>query len=89
VTRDGKGASTLSAGLTLVLVLIGIVMVYSASSRLAAERYHNSFYFVQKQAAFAVIGFLALAVFRYIPYQLYRRWIYGSWGPAPFRSFWS
>jgi cell division protein FtsW len=77
-----RGFDFIGLGLTLVLVLLGIVMVYSASSRLAAERYHNSFYFVQKQAAFAALGFLALAVFRYIPYQLYRRWIYWIMGAS-------
>jgi cell division protein FtsW len=77
-----RGFDFIGLGLTLVLVLLGIVMVYSASSRLAAERYHNSFYFVQKQAAFALFGFLALILFRYIPYQVYQRWIYWFMGAS-------
>ena len=63
-------------------MLVGIVMVYSASSRLAAERYHNSFYFAQKQAAFALFGFFALMLFRYIPYQVYQRWVYWAMGAS-------
>jgi cell division protein FtsW len=79
--RD-PGFDFMSLGLTLVLVLLGIVMVYSASSRLAAERYHNSFYFVQKQVGFALFGFLALVCFRFIPYQVYRRWVYWIMGAS-------
>jgi cell division protein FtsW len=81
-TGRERGFDFIGLGLTLVLVLIGIVMVYSASSRLAAERYHNSFYFVQKQVVFALFGFLALVLFRHIPYQTYRRWIYWIMGAS-------
>jgi cell division protein FtsW len=63
-------------GVTMTLVIFGIVMVYSASSQLAARWYHNSFYFAQKQMAFALLGFLAMIVFRFIPYQLLRKWIF-------------
>ncbi|HSO72445.1 MAG TPA: FtsW/RodA/SpoVE family cell cycle protein, partial [Thermodesulfobacteriota bacterium] len=80
----GRSLNYVWLGLTVLLVLVGIVMVYSASSRLAAERYHNSFYFAQKQAAFALFGFFALMLFRYIPYQVYQRWIYWAMGASLF-----
>ena len=64
-------------GVTMALVIFGIVMVYSASSQLAARRYHNSFYFAQKQMAFAFFGFLVMIVFRFIPYQKFQKW--GFW----------
>ena len=72
-----KGQDWIGLGLISILVLLGVVMVYSASSRLAAERYHNSFYFAQKQLVFAGFGFMALILFRYLPYQNYqrRRWV--------------
>ncbi|MCJ7832844.1 MAG: putative lipid II flippase FtsW [Deltaproteobacteria bacterium] len=63
-------------GVTMALVIFGIIMVYSASSQLAARRYHNSFYFAQKQACFALIGFLAMIAFRFIPYQKFQKWVY-------------
>lgn len=75
-----RGLDWIGLGLTVVLVLTGIVMVYSASAHLAAERYQNSFYFAQKQGGFALFGFLALIVFRYLPYQIYRRWVYVALG---------
>jgi cell division protein FtsW len=80
--QKGRGLNYIWLGLTVLLVLGGIVMVYSASSRLATERYHNSFYFAQKQAAFALFGFLALVIFRYIPYQVYQRWVYWAMGAS-------
>jgi len=62
-------------GVTMALVLFGVVMVYSASSQLAAKRYHNSFYFAQKQLAFAFFGFLVMIAFRFIPYQKLQKWV--------------
>ena len=64
-------------GVTMALVIFGIVMIYSASSQLAARRYHNSFYFAQKQMAFAFFGFLVMIAFRFIPYQKFQKW--GFW----------
>ena len=64
-------------GVTMALVIFGIVMIYSASSQLAAKRYHNSFYFAQKQLAFAFFGFLVMIVFRFIPYQKFQKWGFG------------
>ncbi len=63
-------------GVTMALVIFGIIMIYSASAHLAARRYHNSFYFVQKQLAFAFFGFLAMIAFRFIPYQKFKKWVY-------------
>ncbi len=62
-------------GVTMALVLFGVVMVYSASSQLAAKRYHNSFYFAQKQLTFAFFGFLVMIAFRFIPYQKFQQWV--------------
>jgi len=67
-------------GLTLTLVTFGIIMIYSASAQMAAKRYHNSFYFAQKQVAFAFFGTLAMITFRFIPYQNLKKWIYWLMG---------
>ncbi|MFA4889992.1 MAG: putative lipid II flippase FtsW [Candidatus Omnitrophota bacterium] len=48
---------------TVVLVCIGIVMIYSASSIYAWEKYHDSFFFLKRHLSFLVIGaFLTLLV---------------------------
>ncbi len=56
----------------LFLVGIGIVMVYSASSALALKKYGTDLYFLKKQAAFSLVGFLVLMACRHIPYDVYR-----------------
>jgi cell division protein FtsW len=53
----------------LFLVGIGIVMVYSASSALALKKYGNSYFFIKKQAMFALVGLMALVVGRHFPYR--------------------
>ncbi|MEJ5359454.1 MAG: putative lipid II flippase FtsW [Desulfobacterales bacterium] len=57
---------------TLLLVGIGIVMVYSASSALALRKFGSEFYFLKKQAAFAATGICLLVLCRHLPYRLYR-----------------
>lgn len=57
---------------TLVLVLFGIVMVYSASSFYAHERFGSEFHFLKRQIIWAIIGFAAMVFFmnfRYWHYQ--------------------
>lgn len=60
----------------LFLTGIGIVMVYSASSALALERFGSDYYFVKKQAVFALAGIVMLVVFRHTPYRIFRASIY-------------
>lgn len=51
----------------LILVTIGIIMVYSASSVLAFKKFGTDFYFLKKQALFAMIGFIGLICARHFP----------------------
>jgi len=53
----------------LVLVTTGIIMVYSASSVLAFKKFGTDFYFLKKQALFAMTGFLGLVCCRHFPYR--------------------
>ena len=56
----------------LFLVGIGIVMVYSASSVLALKKYGTGYYFLKKQACFALLGIVVLIICRRIPARLFR-----------------
>lgn len=47
---------------TMLLVVIGIIMVYSASAIVALERYNNSLVFFQKGLAWALLGMLGLFI---------------------------
>lgn len=56
----------------LFLVGIGIVMVYSASSAMAVQRFGSDYFFLKKQALFSLAGVVALVVCRHIPYRWYQ-----------------
>jgi cell division protein FtsW len=56
----------------LFLVGIGIVMVYSASSAVALQKFGSDYLFLKKQALFALIGIIGLVICRHFPYQWYR-----------------
>lgn len=69
---------------TILLVGIGTVMVYSASAVLAGERYHDPYYFLKKECCFVAIGFVALAAMLQCPYAQLRRIVYPLLGFAVF-----
>lgn len=54
----------------LVLVGIGIIMVYSASSALAIKKFGSGYYFLKRQAFFAMAGLVALVICRHFPLKL-------------------
>ena len=47
-------------GVVVALVCVGVVMVYSASAIVAADRFHDPFFFLKKQFFWAVLGMCAL-----------------------------
>ncbi len=63
---------------TLVLVVVGLVMVFSASAVVAQERYHSPYTFVGKQALWALAGVLALLILMHVDSDFYKtpRFIY-------------
>ena len=61
---------------TLLLVLIGIMMIFSSSAILAKEQYGDTYFFLKKELVFLVIGFVCLFVTKSIPYKTYALWIY-------------
>ncbi len=60
----------------LFLVGVGIVMVYSASSALALNRFGSDYYFLKKQAAFALMGTVTMVICRHFPYRYLRSLTY-------------
>src|SRR5690348_5529655 len=55
--------------ITLVLVFIGLVMVFSASAVMAKERYHSGYYFLLRQLGWAVGGFIVMLIGMRIDYK--------------------
>src|SRR5215469_6013461 len=54
---------------TLVLVFVGLVMVFSASAVMAKERYHSGYFFLMRQFGWAIAGFLAMLAGMRIDYR--------------------
>ena len=65
---------------TLILVLIGIMMIFSSSAILAKEKYGDTYYFLKKELLFIVVGFGALFACRSLSYKRYEKWIYPMLG---------
>ncbi len=61
---------------TLLLLGIGVVMVYSASSAVALKRFGCDIYFFKRHLVYAVAAILVLIVCRHVPYHVYRKMAY-------------
>ncbi|MGH8676301.1 MAG: FtsW/RodA/SpoVE family cell cycle protein, partial [Burkholderiales bacterium] len=57
---------------TGLLVGLSILMVYSASAMLAQERYQQPYFFLTKQAMWALLGMGCLGIVMRIDYRIYR-----------------
>jgi cell division protein FtsW len=58
---------------TLLLVCISVVMVYSASAVMAMEQKQAPYYYLFKQAAWALLGLVFLPIVMRIDYRSYRQ----------------
>ena len=58
---------------TLLLVLIGVVMVFSASAVMANERFGSAYHFLFRQLGWAVGGLVAMAIAMNIDYRKWKR----------------
>lgn len=68
------------AGLVLILVIFGCIMVYSASFYSAEYHYGNKYFFLIKQIMGVGMGICAMVFFALFDYHLlkkYKWWIYG------------
>ncbi|MBD1379932.1 stage V sporulation protein E [Metabacillus arenae] len=60
--------------LTLLLLTIGLIMVYSASAVWATYKFDDSFYFAKRQLLFAGVGVVAMFFIMNIDYWTWRTW---------------
>ena len=56
----------------LLLMGMGIVMVYSASSALAVRKFGSDYFFLERQAIFSLMGIVMLVLVSNIPFRIYR-----------------
>ncbi|MGL5329764.1 MAG: stage V sporulation protein E [Peptostreptococcaceae bacterium] len=57
---------------TMTLVFIGIVMVFSASYIQAAFKHHDAFYFLKRNAVYAIMGFIGMMITSRIDYTFWK-----------------
>jgi len=63
--------------ISVMLVCVGIVMIYSSSSIYAWENYQDSFFFLKRHMIFLAIGVLLAFLSMVIDYRLFRK--YAHW----------
>ncbi len=61
---------------TLTLVTIGTVMIYSSSSIMAMERFKDGYFFLKKQIVFVFLGLGAMIIMSKVPYYHLRKVAY-------------
>ena len=76
LTKDRGGYDSLLLLATVLLIGIGLVMVFSASSAVALKRFGSDTYFFKKQLVYALAAILVLIVCRYVPYPFYKKTAY-------------
>ena len=59
--------------ISLMLVGIGLVMVYSSSSVLASTRFSDSSFFLERQLIRALIGLVIMFILAYVPLEMWSR----------------
>jgi len=69
--RSAADGSVLAVA--LVLALVGLVMVFSASAVVAGSRFHDSIYFLKRQLAWLVFGVMLLYVVSRLDYTVWRK----------------
>jgi cell division protein FtsW len=57
---------------TLLLIFVGLVMVFSASAVMAKERYGSGYFFLFRQLGWAVTGLIAMVIAMQIDYRCYK-----------------
>jgi len=57
----------------IVLILFGLVMIYSASSIWAEYKFHDAFKYVKQQSLFIVVGIVLMIIVSKIDYKYYHK----------------
>lgn len=57
---------------TLALVLVGVVMVFSASAVLAEEKFGSPYYFLMRQGVWTLLGLIGMWWAMHVDYRAYR-----------------
>ncbi len=61
--------------LVMLLLIVGLIMVYSSSHVWATYKYDDAFFFVKRQLLFAGVGVIGMFVIYLIPYQVWKKYV--------------
>ena len=73
IERVRHGVDRPMLAIIFVILILGTVMVFSASFPSAYNKYGNSMHYLMRQMLFATGGSALMILFSYIPYNLYKR----------------
>ncbi|MBR4949412.1 MAG: putative lipid II flippase FtsW [Clostridia bacterium] len=59
--------------LTLIILVIGLIMMFSAGHVQAQSKYNDSYYFIKRQGIFALLGIIAMFIASRFPMSFYRK----------------
>ena len=71
--QDGK-VDIVFLSLVLIILLIGLIMLFSASYAYSLTYFGDSYRFILRQGFFAVVGIAVMGVFSKINYHFWRKW---------------
>jgi len=60
----------------ILLIGLGLVVVYSASTHLAEHRLGDSYYYLRRQVLFCIVGVCLMILAKKIPYTFYSKLVY-------------
>ncbi|HQD39054.1 MAG: putative lipid II flippase FtsW [Firmicutes bacterium] len=72
--RESHGPDLILFLVTVALLSIGVIMVFSSSSIKALEELGDPYYYLKRQLFFAMLGIVAMIVVMNIDYKTYARW---------------
>lgn len=78
--KEPRGIDVILLSVTLLLVGLGLVMVYSSSAVYAASKYGSGSFFLTRMLVFAALGFIALYIGWRVDYRHYQRLVYPMLG---------
>src|ERR1700733_6632728 len=75
ITNKKKLETDLSIfiGIVILLTIVGLIFIYSASSVFALEKTGAAHFFLKKQSIGLVLGIIAIIVIQYIPIELLKK----------------
>lgn len=74
IARKQSAPDMLILCFTIFFIMFGLIMIYSSSAIMAAERFGDSFLFLRKQLLWVGIGIAVMVIGMHIDYQLWQRY---------------